>query len=394
MTAETLILSIDRDDDIGYKAKVDTPVVGREACLAAAQKLGIADPEDSDTNAIYQAVKTYDEETARGTSAEVAVISGNHLNMLEGDRRIAKLLDEVIEQTGVTECILISDGAEDEYVLPIIQSRLKVAGIVRVTIKQLPNIEGTFYIIKKLFRDQKFAKTFLVPLGFLLLIGAIVALFMPGISAILVVIGILGIILLIKGFDLDDKVIAFFKNIGQSFKRGRFAAIAYIASLILCIIGLISGLTGIVTYYPNAGDASLLYNIFTFLYGGLVWFIAGALVAACGKVLDTIQNNISSLYRVYVLPFFTIAVGLILEGAVLFFLTISPQEPAPLTTTQGIIYLIVLTLAGLLIAFIGIYTRPILQKKINAWMTRRKELEAEIEEHAKSGKPLYRKVKY
>ena len=191
MTAATLILSVDRDDDVGYKAKVDTPVIGREACLEAAKSLGVADPEDSDTNAIFQAVKTYDEEISRGGSAEVAVISGNHMNMLEGDRRIAKLLAEVVEKTGVTECILISDGAEDEYILPIIQSQLKVVGIVRVTIKQLPNLEGTFYILKKLFKDQKFARTFLVPLGLLLVIGAVVALFMPGVSAILVVVGIL-----------------------------------------------------------------------------------------------------------------------------------------------------------------------------------------------------------
>ena len=394
MTADTLILSVDRDDDVGYKAKVDTPVIGREACLEAAQKLGIADPEDSDTNAIFQAIKTYDEEIARGNSAEVAVISGNHLNMLEGDRRIAKLLEEVVEKTGVSECILISDGAEDEYVLPIIQSQLKVVGIVRVTIKQLPNIEGTFYVIKKLFKDQKFAKRVLVPLGFLLVIWAIVALFMPGVSALLVVVGILGLILLIKGFDLDDKLIAFFKILGQSIKRGRFAAIAYIAALVLCIIGIISCLTSIVVNYLNAGNVSLLYNIFTICCSGIPWFIGGALVAAGGKVLDTVQNNISGLYRVYVVPFFTFSIGLILEGAVIFFLTVVPREPFPLTTMQGIVAFIILIAAGLLIAFVGIYTRPMVQKKINEWMVRRKALEAEIEEHAKSGKPLYRKIKF
>ncbi|HJJ39287.1 MAG TPA: DUF373 family protein [Methanocorpusculum sp.] len=394
MTAATLILSVDRDDDVGYKAKVDTPVIGREACLEAAKSLGVADPEDSDTNAIFQAVKTYDEELARGGSAEVAVISGNHLNMLEGDRRIAKLLEEVVEKTGVTECILISDGAEDEYILPIIQSQLKVVGIVRVTIKQLPNLEGTFYIIKKLFKDQKFARTFLVPLGLLLVVGALVALFMPGVSAILVVVGILGIILLIKGFDLDEQLGKFFKGIKQSFKRGRFAALAYIAAVIICIAGVVSGLMSIIVNYPNVGNASLLYNIFTFLYGSIIWFMIGALVGSLGKVLDTIQNNISALYKVYVVPFFILAVGLILEGAVIYFLTISPLEPFPLTTTTGIISLIVLTVAGLLLAFVGIYTRPMVQKKINVWMENRKELEAEIEEHAKTGKPFYRKIKY
>ncbi|HJK28332.1 MAG TPA: DUF373 family protein, partial [Methanocorpusculum sp.] len=116
MTAgRTLILSVDRDDDIGYKAGVMSPAVGREACLDAATRLGIADPEDSDTNAIFQAIKTYDELAAKGADVEVAVIGGNHMNMLEGDRRIAELLEKVVAETGVENCILISDGAEDEF---------------------------------------------------------------------------------------------------------------------------------------------------------------------------------------------------------------------------------------------------------------------------------------
>ena len=61
---------------------------------------------------------------------------------------------------------------------------------------------------------------------------------------------------------------------------------------------------------------------------------------------------------------------------------------------QGIVTFIILIAAGLLIAFVGIYTRPMVQKKINEWMIKRKALEAEIEEHAKSGKPLYRKIKF
>ncbi|MBR4988114.1 MAG: DUF373 family protein, partial [Methanocorpusculum sp.] len=216
--ARTLVLSVDRDDDVGYKAGVETPAIGREACLNAAVKLGTADPEDSDTNAIFQAIKTYDAELAKGENVEIAVISGNHLNMLEGDRRIARLLEEVIEKTGVTECILISDGAEDEYILPIIQSHLKVVGIVRVVIKQLPNIEGTYYIIKKLMNDPKIARTFLVPLGALLLIGALAALFLPGLSAFLVVMGLVGIYLLFKGFDLDEYLGMFYHGLVDAIK--------------------------------------------------------------------------------------------------------------------------------------------------------------------------------
>jgi Predicted membrane protein len=47
---QTLVICIDRDNDLGEKAKLETPIVGREANVQAAVALGIADPEDSDTN--------------------------------------------------------------------------------------------------------------------------------------------------------------------------------------------------------------------------------------------------------------------------------------------------------------------------------------------------------
>ncbi len=391
--ARTLVLSVDRDDDVGYKAGVETPAIGRDACLNAAVKLGTADPEDSDTNAIFQAIKTYDEQKEKGIDVEIAVISGNHLNMLEGDRRVARLLEEVIEKTGVTECILISDGAEDEYILPIIQSYMKVVGIVRVTIKQLPNLEGTYYIIKRMMNDPKFSRTFLVPLGALLLIVALATLLLPGISAFLLIIGVVGLYLLFKGFGIDDYVGLLYHGLGDSLKNGRMSAISYLGSGILILAGLISGLMSIVTYYPNTGDIGFIYNCMTFLFGSLLWFILAALVAVAGKIIDAVQNHHEVLYRLFVLPFFTIAIGLLGYGFVIYFLSISPMEPFPFTSTQGIIAIIGMTLSGLAIALLGIYLRPIFQKKMEAKYLARVALEAEEAENV-NGKPIYHKVKY
>lgn len=148
VSGRTLILCIDRDDDLGYKAGVRSPIIGRAACLDAASTLALADPEDSDVNAIFQAVKTHDELVGRGEEVEVVILTGDHMHMLEGDRKIGDDLDRVLEKTRASSCILISDGVEDEYVLPIIQSRLPVSGIRRVIVAQMPNLEGTYYIIK------------------------------------------------------------------------------------------------------------------------------------------------------------------------------------------------------------------------------------------------------
>ena len=150
-----MVLSVDRDDDIGWKGKIDSPVIGRAATVKAANTLALADPEDSDVNAIFMAVKIYDELTAKGEDTAIAVIAGNHLHMIEGDRRIAASLEQVVQETQATNCILVSDGAEDEYVVPIIQSKIPVTSITRVIVNQMPNLEGTYYILKKLFDDPK-----------------------------------------------------------------------------------------------------------------------------------------------------------------------------------------------------------------------------------------------
>ena len=45
-----LVICIDRDDDLGRKTGLPTPVVGRNACIEAAQRLALEDPEDADSN--------------------------------------------------------------------------------------------------------------------------------------------------------------------------------------------------------------------------------------------------------------------------------------------------------------------------------------------------------
>ena len=45
-----LVIAIDRDNDLGRKTGIRSPVLGRESNVKAAIELGLADPEESDTN--------------------------------------------------------------------------------------------------------------------------------------------------------------------------------------------------------------------------------------------------------------------------------------------------------------------------------------------------------
>ena len=45
--SKLLVICVDRDDDVGKKAGITTPVVGRDECINAAQRLALEDPEDA-----------------------------------------------------------------------------------------------------------------------------------------------------------------------------------------------------------------------------------------------------------------------------------------------------------------------------------------------------------
>jgi len=74
---QTLIICIDRDNDLGEKANLETPIIGREANIQAAVALGIADPEDSDTNTIFGGIRILDELRARGADVEIISFAGD-----------------------------------------------------------------------------------------------------------------------------------------------------------------------------------------------------------------------------------------------------------------------------------------------------------------------------
>ena len=359
----TLVLSVDRDDDIGWKARIESPVVGRQECLKAADGLALADPEDSDVNAIFSAVKIYDELIAKGEEAVVAVIAGNHLHMIEGDRKIAATLDDVIKATQPTSCILVSDGAEDEFVVPIIQSRIPVASIRRVIVNQMPNLEGTYYILKKLLDDPKVSRVVFVPLGLaMLLYASAFILGYPG-TATIVVIGVIGMYLLYKGFGLDEVIHGIINALRASMSRGRFSFVTYSTTIVLAVIGFTIGFFTVLNYYAADNSLGVLLYVMSFIYGAIIWLIIAGLVTSVGVIIDVYINERENLAKVVVFPFFVTAIGLILYGASTYILAVSGVAGFPITSASAGTYILYSTLIGLVCAIAGVFVQYVLVKR-------------------------------
>ena len=140
-----LVLTVDRDNDLGNKTSIRGPVIGRRQVLTAALKLGIADPEESDTNAILGALRQHDtlkESNSEEDEVEVAILTGDEKVGMRSDRAIAAQLEEVVAAFQPDEAILVTDGAEDESVLPIIQSQVRINHVEKIIVKQSKVLKG------------------------------------------------------------------------------------------------------------------------------------------------------------------------------------------------------------------------------------------------------------
>ena len=358
----TLVLSVDRDDDIGWKAKVESPVIGRAACLKAANTLALADPEDSDINAIFSAVKIYDELTANGEETAIALVAGNHLHMIEGDRKIANSLEQVIKETQATNCILVTDGAEDEYVIPIIQSKIPVSSIRRVIVNQMPNLEGTYYILKKFLDDPKVSRMVFIPLGLAMMLYATAYLLdYPGVATIIVV-GVIGCYMLYKGFGFDEIFHSIIDALRISLSRGRFSFVTYTTTILLIIIGFTQGFIAVLKYYSP--DFGIIHYLMLFVFGGIGGLMAAGLVMSIGIIIDVYMNERENLGKVIVFPFFITAIGFIFYCASLSLLPVKEIPNFPVTPDGVAVQVLYFAIFGILSAIIGMIIQFFVNKKI------------------------------
>ena len=179
-----LILCVDRDGDIGNLTTVKTPTVSRKENLEAAVSLALADPEEADANAMFEAVRVYDQLKRQGQpheNFEIATISGSQLLGVDADRKLVRELNNVLEKFRANSVILVSDGYSDEAVLPLIESRVPVSSVRRIVIKHSKGIEETAALftryLKVLTKDPRYARIALGIPGLLLLILGVFSIF-------------------------------------------------------------------------------------------------------------------------------------------------------------------------------------------------------------------------
>ena len=240
-----LVICVDRDNDVGKKAGISTPVVGRNACIEAAQRLALEDPEDADSNAIFSAIKTYEDLVSSGYKAQVITVAGVETRSVQGDEKIASEIKSVLSKFSADGAVIVSDGEDDEMVIPIIQNVIPVVSVQRVVMKVSRTIEHSYAVFGKFLKmvvyDPRYSKFFLGVPGILLLIGGIGVLTGYTAEIFAVLVGILGGAFLIRAFDIDKA----WSNWAKPTPEGFIRLFTLITGLILIAGSIPAGVTNV-----------------------------------------------------------------------------------------------------------------------------------------------------
>ena len=305
-----LVICIDRDDDLGRKTGIPTPVVGRNACIEAAQRLALEDPEDADSNSIFFAVKTYEDLVSKGYKTQVIVVTGVENRGVQADEKVASEIKSVLKKFSADGAVIVSDGEDDEMVIPVIQSVIPVISVQRVVMQVSRTIEHSYAVFGKFLKlvmyNPKYSKFFLGVPGILLLIGGIGAVTGYNAEIFAVLVTILGGAFLIRAFDIDKAWSNWAKPTPEGFTR----MFTLITGLILIAASVPAGIT---TVSPENIPSDLgIINLITdevvigqfvsgmipFLWIGLGTIFVGILFS---NWLNRKLRHISDLLRIIVL---------------------------------------------------------------------------------------------
>ncbi len=255
-----LVLCVDRDDDLGMKAGINTPVIGRKENVNSAASLALRDPEEADANAMFEAVRIYDnlKKNAKGPEEhEVATIAGSDLEGVEADRQLVAELTEVLKVFQATDVILVTDGYTDEMVLPLIESRVPVTSVRRIVIQHSKNIEETAALftryMKILVENPRYSRMLLGLPGILFIVLGILAFIPRGLDYAIPALGVIvGAFLFIRGFRLDRAANNFLKWVKEYSPPPFTVQIAGFSAIAGILVILIGGYLGATAAYEAA----------------------------------------------------------------------------------------------------------------------------------------------
>jgi len=294
----------------------EPPFVGREAVERLVTSAGIEDPEDSRVNCLLEGLRV-----ARDIEDGTVAVMTTTSDSVGGDREIARQIDRLVGEYSPDSAVVVVDSAEDERLVPLVESRVSVDAVDRVVVRQARDIESTYYLLKQFLGDEQLRKTVLVPIGIALLVfPALLAVFQSPTLSVGSIAAVLGIFLLYKGLRIDALLSTLSERVRASLYSGQVSLVTYVVAAGLALAGAFVGVLGVSEPGRGAGELLLVTQ---FVHDSIPWLTGAALIAGAGRLLDEFIRN-DELGTAYVnLPFVAVAVGLAVRGFSAYFLRLA-----------------------------------------------------------------------
>jgi len=326
-----LVLCVDLDDDLGRKTGIPTPVLGDDDVTEAAVALATADPEDSDVNVLFQGVRVRDELAAGGETVEVAAVTGVDGPDVQANRAVGAEVDRVLAELSTGEevaAIVITDGAQDESVLPVIRSRMPIDGVRRVVVRQAQDLESLYYTIKQVLADPETRGTILVPLGVLLLIYPLVVMAnrfdVAGAAVLGVISGGVGLYSLFRGLGLEETVDGAADAVRNVLYAGRVTLITYVVAAALIVVGGVQGTETVASVHTAVGGSvPTSVTLTAFVHGFVQWLGVAGITSSLGQITDEYLAG-RFQWRHLNAPFYVAAIAVVSYGVTGFVLPAAP----------------------------------------------------------------------
>lgn len=296
--ARLLVLCVDRDDDIGKKAKVKGPIIGEDKNIKAATALLMADPGEADGNAIFEAVRIKREHR---DAIEVVTLTGYRDRGYRADREILKQLDKVLRLfKNIDGVILITDGADDDELIPIIQSKVKIVSKRTLLVKQAQQLERSYYVIKEVLKDPNFARLIFGLPGMVLLVVA----FLQDLGMQIVFL-VMGLYLLLKGFGLEDPLLNAMHSFRETTSIQRASFPLYIVSSMILLLSIWAGWSA-VDILNDVDRSQIVLTLSAFINGFVSPFMVGVIFFIFGRIGDMHYMNEPQRIKKYLLSLVTV----------------------------------------------------------------------------------------
>lgn len=315
--ARILVLCVDRDDDIGKKAGIKGPLVGEESNIKAATAVIKADPSESDGNTIFEAVKTFKE--LKKDAVEVVTLTGHPSRGYKADKIILSQLDSILKKYKKLDGVyLVTDGSDDDQVIPIIHSRIKIISKRTLIIKQAKELEKSYYVVKQLLQEPAFARIIFGLPGIILLTVS----FLEELG-LKIIIFLIGLYLMLKGFGIEEPIIQSIRNFRETTSVERATFPIYLGSFLMIILSIWGGIEKLVV-----AEKDILIQSAAFISGFITIFTLAMVLFFFGRIGDMMYGKEHHKIKKYMMSLVTtIAIWIVLvKGANFIFGTVGIEE--------------------------------------------------------------------